>query len=247
VVLAAQLCLVLGGVALWVVNPYLRAAAAAEPERVARREWLRPEFVALCVGASASIALLATQDLTMVAAMRHFHAQSWLGLVLALWAGGSLVGGLIYGLLRRPVSPYLLLAGLGVTALACVAATGPLALGFAVVVAGLCCAPSQTAFVDEVSRIVPENGRGEALGWYAAALTAGTAIGNGSAGPVIDAGGYRGGFLLSAVLGVSLGVALHLLVAMRSRTAPDLPRLSAPGPAGDRGPLRRRRAKARGG
>lgn len=219
VLLAAQMCLVLGGVVLWLVNPRLRGDPAAEPEPVARREWFRLEFVALCVGSCASIAVLSAQDLTMVAAMRHFHAQPWLGPVLALWAGSSLVGGLIYGSLRRPVSPYLLLAGLGVSALACVAAGGPVAMGFAVVVAGLCCAPSQTAFVDELSRIVPEGGRGEAFGWYTAAVTAGTAVGTSLGGPVIDAAGYRGGFLLSAALGAGLGLVLFLLITIRSRLA----------------------------
>jgi len=215
VLLVAQLCLVAGGVLLWLANPSLTRDTDEQARPVARREWFRLEFVALCIGACATVAVLGAQELAVLAAMRGFGAQPWLGAVLALWAAGSLVGGLIYGALHRPISPYLLLTGLGVTALPCVLAAGPIWLAAAAMFAGLLCAPSMTASIDQVSRIVPEAGRGEAIGWHAAFMTAGTAVGNSLGGVAIDAGGAGAGFGLSALLGVGFGVGLGALLARR--------------------------------
>ena len=81
-------------------------------------------------------------------------------------------------------------------------------------VAGLCCAPTITAAVDALSRVVPERVRGEALGWHGAAMTAGGAIGAPVAGLAIDVSGWHGGFILPAFIG--LGAAGLGMLALRS-------------------------------
>ncbi|RDI64588.1 MFS transporter [Nocardia pseudobrasiliensis] len=220
VLFCAQWAHILAGVLVWVLNPPLRTEAERAARAVPRREWFRIEFVALCVGASAAVAVLAGSELTFVSALREFGAQRWLGLVMAVWGFGSLAGGLVYGAMHRSVSTYILLAGLGAVTLPMAFATGPLALGITGFIAGVLCAPTLTASVDQMSRIVPEGGRGEAFGWHGAALTLGNGIGSSLAGVAIDAGGFSAAFGAMAALGIGAGVGLAVLVRLvaRSRT-----------------------------
>ncbi|MFX0580658.1 MFS transporter [Nocardia nepalensis] len=213
-----QMAQVLAGVFVWVRNPPLRSddndrSAAAVP----RREWFRIEFVALCVGATGAIAVLAGSELTFVSAIREFGAQRWLGVVMAVWGFGSLVGGLVYGALHRSISTYVLLAGLGAITIPMCFAVGPLSLGAAGLIAGALCAPTLVASVDQLSRIVPEGGRGEAIGWHGAAMTLGNGIGSSVAGIAIDAGGFAAGFAAAGSIGIGLGVGLALLVRAAQR------------------------------
>ncbi|MFI6363232.1 MFS transporter [Nocardia sp. NPDC050630] len=214
---AMQMALVFAGAFLWVRDPPLRSADQGGDDKVEvaavpRREWFRLEFVALCVGAGVAIAVLAGSELTFVSAIREFGAQQWLGVVMAVWGFGSLVGGLVYGALRRSISTYVLLAGLGVVTIPMCFAVGPLSLGVAGLFAGALCAPTLVASVDQLSRIVPEGGRGEAIGWHAAAMTFGNGVGSSLCGVAIDAGGFPAGFAVAAVLGLGLGIGLALLV-----------------------------------
>lgn len=219
VLFSVQMCLVLAGVLVWLLNPPLRSVDSAQSGSVAvpRREWFGLEFVALCVGASMAIAVLAGSELTFVSAIREFGAQQWLGVVLALWGFGSLVGGLVYGAMHRSISTYLLLAGLGVVTLPMAFAGGTVALAVTGFFAGLLCAPTITASVDQLSRIVPEGGRGEAIGWHGAAMTLGNGIGSSLAGIAIDAGGPAAGFGAAAAIGIVPGVGFALLIGLRRR------------------------------
>ena len=76
-----------------------------------------------------------------------------IGLVLALWGLGSLVGGLLYGAMARSISAFWLLGGARARHLpdgAGHARRGAWRLlGF---VAGLLCAPTITATIDQASR-----------------------------------------------------------------------------------------------
>ncbi|QXN95326.1 MFS transporter [Nocardia iowensis] len=220
VLLCVQWTLVLAGILMWIRNPPLRSAQAAgrpAAPAVPRRAWFGIEFVALCVGASAAISLLAASELTFVSAMREFGAQQWLGVVLAVWGFGSVVGGLVYGALHRSISTYVLLAALGAVTIPMAFAVGPISLAITGLLAGIFCAPTITASIDQMSRIVPEGGRGEAIGWHSAALTLGNGIGSSMAGIAIDAGGFAAGFTAAAALGLTLGLGLALLVGIRER------------------------------
>lgn len=222
-----QMALVLAGVFVWVRNPSLRTDDSDRSAAIPRRAWFRLEFVALCIGASAAIAVLAGSELTFVSAIREFGAQRWLGVVMAVWGFGSLVGGLVYGALHRPISTYLLLAGLGAITIPMCFAVGPLSLGVAGLIAGALCAPTLVASVDQLSRIVPESGRGEAIGWHGAAMTLGNGIGSSLAGVAIDAGGFPAGFAAAGALGLGVGVGLALLVSVARRRRADRERQPA--------------------
>jgi len=167
----------------------------------------RPQFLAMCAVAAASTIVLSGSDIAFVAALRSFDQVALLGPVLAIWALGSMVGGLVYGVLHRSISAFLLLGGLSlITApLALASSVWPLAvLGF---VAGLLCAPTITATVDQLSRVVPDAARGEAMGWHGSSMTAGSALGAPLAGLAIDRWGWEGGFAVVALVGLAVAIA----------------------------------------
>ncbi|MBN9619013.1 MAG: MFS transporter, partial [Actinobacteria bacterium] len=174
-----EFCTIAGGVLLWLVNPSLRApgdAAGAGP-RPRVRSWLTAPVVAVLVTSMAATIVLTGTDVGVVAALRHMGHQSWIGWELAVWGFGSAVGALAYGALHRPVPVVVLLALLAAATLPIAAARNPLTFAALVAVAGVFCAPTVTATVDALSRVVPEAVRGEALGWHGSAMTAGSAVG----------------------------------------------------------------------
>jgi predicted MFS family arabinose efflux permease len=209
---------VLAGVGLWLVNPVMRAdrgqADKEEDEPLPRKAWFRPQFLAMCAAAAATTIVLSGCDISFVAALRQFDKVSLIGPVLAIWGLGSVIGGLVYGVLHRSISAFLLLVGLSVATIpiALAPSVWPLAgLGF---VAGLMCAPTITATVDQLSRVVPEAARGEAIGWHGSAMTAGSALGAPVAGLAIDQWGWGGGFVSVSLV----GLAVSLLGAGATRT-----------------------------
>ncbi|GAB3497025.1 MFS transporter [Flexivirga sp.] len=212
-----ELAGVLAGVALYVLNPPLRGAdpeTDAAGQVVPRRAWFRAGFLAICGAAAACTIVLGGSDVAIVAAMREFDAVGQMSIVLVPWAGGSLFGGLIYGAVSRPVQPFLLLLGLAVATAPMALAGGTWSLAAIALIAGLFCAPTITATVDAVSRVVPSAARGEAMGWHGSFMTAGSALGAPLAGAAIDSTGFGGGFLLVAAIGAAVALtgygALHL-------------------------------------
>lgn len=212
-----QLAGVLVGIALYVMNPPMRPAAPDTDiagQVVPRRAWFRAGFLAICGAAAATTIVLGGSDVAIVAAMREFDAVSQMSIVLVPYAGGSLLGGLIYGAVSRSGQPFLLLLGLAVATAPMALAGGTWSLAAISLIAGLFCAPTITATVDAVSRVVPSVARGEAMGWHGSFMTAGSALGAPLAGAAIDARGFGGGFLLVSGIGVAVALsgyaALHL-------------------------------------
>jgi MFS family permease len=202
---------VLAGVLLWFANPVLHDEAAtavddegvgAEAPKVQRSEWFRARFVVICLAAAATTLVLGGTDIAIVAALRDFESQSSIGWVLAVWGFGSLLGGLVYGGLQKSVSAFWLLGGLALVSAPMALALGVGSLAVLSFVAGLFCAPTITATVDQVSRVVPGSARGEAMGWHGSFMTGGMALGAPLAGFAIDQRGWQAGFLVVAVAGL---------------------------------------------
>lgn len=206
---------------LWWADPALRSAEADEagnaPGAIARRSWFRVPFVAICLAAAASTIVLGGSDVAIVAAMRHWDAVSQLAIVLIPWSFGSLVGGLIYGAMSRGYSPFILLLLLAVTTAPMAFAPNLWVFAALAVVSGLFCAPTITATVDAVSRVVPVAARGEAMGWHGSFMTAGSALGAPVAGVAIDAGGFGAGLLTVSAIGAVIAVAGGGALLLRSR------------------------------
>ena len=200
---------VLAGMGLWLADPVMHADPGElnqDDQPLPRKAWFRPQFLAMCAAAAATTIILSGCDIAFVAALRQFDKISLIGPVLAIWGLGSVIGGLVYGILHRSISAFLLLGGLALATIPISLAPSvwPLAaLGF---VAGLFCAPTITATVDQLSRVVPEAARGEAIGWHGSAMTAGSALGAPVAGLAIDQWGWTGGFVSVSLVGGAVAV-----------------------------------------
>jgi MFS family permease len=222
VLFAIGMCDVLAGAALWIADlPLTAGAAPAEggpAGRVPRREWFRPAFVAVCAAAATATIVLIGTEISIIAMLRDFHATSLIGPVLAIWGLGSMVGGFVYGALHRSVPAFLLLGGLSLATLPIALAPSEWPLAALSFLAGIVCAPTITATVDQLSRVVPEKARGEALGWHGSSMTAGSAIGAPLAGVAIDWWGDGGGLVIVSVLGIAVAV-LGQLTVLRGRRA----------------------------
>jgi MFS family permease len=222
---------VLAGVLLWFANPVMRDEAAepaedglvddegvgASASRVPRSVWFRARFIVICLAAAATTLVLGGTDIAIVAGLREFDAQSSIGWVLAVWGFGSLVGGLVYGGVQKSISAFWLLGGLAVVSAPMALATGVPTLALLSFVAGLFCAPTITATVDQVSRVVPAVARGEAMGWHGSFMTGGMALGAPMAGVAIDHQGWQAGFLVVAVMGLVVALVGASATSRRAR------------------------------
>jgi MFS family permease len=212
---SCELTSVLGGIVLWIMNPAIGHDDAGHQAHVGVRSWLSPGVIAVLGACFAATVVLTGTDVSIVAALRQMHHASLIGVLLALWGLGSALGGIVYGAMSRTISAFVLLGALSALTLPAALARDPVTLAVLLVLAGVCCAPTITATVDSLSRLVPERVRGEAMGWHSSALTAGSAVGAPIAGVAIDHAGWQGGLWLPAALG--LVVAAFGLGATRRR------------------------------
>ncbi len=205
--------ILLSGLGLWLLNPPVRAAheaPIAAGQRVPRRSWLTPRFVALLAVTMAATLVLSGTDVALVAVLRGNGELGWAGLVMTMWAFYSLLGGFAYGTIRRPLPPVVLLVPLA-------AATMLVGIGHAhwwliallLIPAGALCAPLITATADAISRMIPAGARGEAMGLHNSSLTVGVALGGPIAGFAADRFSPPWGFV--AVGGAGVLIALLVL------------------------------------
>jgi MFS family permease len=208
-------CEVLAGLALVVLDPAVRTGAEdAVPGP--RRAWFTPGFVAVLLLMAASTVALGGTDVAAVAVLRESGHTALIGLVMAAWCGGSLLGGGLYGGLARTAPSAVLVTGLALVTIPLGLARPWWALAAALFVAGCLCAPSVASTVGDVSRLVPEAARGEAMGWHSTAATVGIAVGAPLAGLAIDHAGPGWGFAAAGAVG---GLLALVAVAVARRSA----------------------------
>ncbi len=186
-----------------------RHAGVPEP-----RSWSTlPVAGVFLVAVSATITLSGT-DLALVAILRTMERPELLGVVMSIWGVGSAVGGLLYGGAHRAVPASVLMLGLGLVTLPLTWANSVPSVAALAFVAGLFCAPTITATVDQIGQLVAEGSRGEAIGWHGSCMLIGGAVGAPLTGFAIDAGGAGFGFLVVAVLGM-VGAAVAMVTVRR--------------------------------
>ncbi len=135
------------------------------------------------------------------------------GIMEAVWAFGSLVGGAVAGALPGRHASYLWRRAALVTAgmLLCVFATwSPVSLGVALTVSGLTLAPAIGALYERLGALTPDTVRTEVFGWMGSAAMGGAAIGSAVSGAVVESFGVRYVWLVASSL-----AALSLLVLLR--------------------------------
>lgn len=145
------------------------------------------------------------------------------GIMEAVWAFGSLIGGAVAGALPGRRTSYLWRRAALVTAgmLLCVFATwSPVALGVALAVSGLTLAPAIGALYERLGALTPDSVRTEVFGWMGSAAMGGAAVGSAVSGAVVESFGVRYVWLVAAVLA---GVSFVLLLRVPSEQRPELP------------------------
>jgi predicted MFS family arabinose efflux permease len=235
--LGVGVCMVLAGLALVAFDPPTRSEdevpVRAQGPSSGLRAFVSPGLVAALGAAAAATIVLAGTDVAVVAVLREHGAVTLTGLIFVFWGLGSMLGATVYGALRRPISPLVLLAGLAVLTVPVALAGSPWMLAALILPAGALCAPVVTATAEEVARRVPERVRGEAMGWHGSALTIGTAIGAPLAGASIDAVAPWAGFVVVGATGLALaGLGLGAMRLLGRRPAPVLDAEPAPPLAG---------------
>ena len=231
------------GVSLMIFNPPTRAgdaggreAAAEQPASEgqevpatglgsgdrARIRWSPALAIAVAAAVSATVVLAGT-DVSIVAFARAHHSLSWTGGVFITWGLGSILGALVYGAMRRPVPILWLVLMLGTLTIPIGLTPNMALLAIAILPAAAACAPVITATANAMAELVPERALGEAMGWHASALTAGTALGAPLAGAAMDRYGPWSGFATVGLAGALLAASGFVVtgLARRRRRADD--------------------------
>ncbi|MBQ0993061.1 MFS transporter [Micromonospora sp. H61] len=198
-----------GGVGIALLNPPMRAqdeTDAAAAERPPRRQWLDARMIA-----ALTMAFGTTTLLSGVATLREAGQVSWAAVVVVVFGVSSVIGGLVYGALTRPLPTWLLLALLGFVTIPAGLAHDWRWLCVAVVGSGLLTAPTLGTVADVVSRLAPPGVRGEVTGLQSSAQSAGFALGAPLVGVAIDLSVPAGGFATAGLAGLAAAGTGYLL------------------------------------
>ena len=180
--------------------------------------WLTASVAVVFAVAVGAGLLLSSTDVGIVALVEAGGNPSEVGIVFVAWCAASAVGGVVYGAMNRRISPMILLLAMAVLTMPMAFATGTLSLALLSIPAGLLCAPVLSSASERVADLVSEERRGEAMGWYGSAMTAGTALGAPVAGLAIDVIGPWSGFVMAGGAAAALVlVTLSVRRVMRRR------------------------------
>ncbi|AWB91013.1 MFS transporter [Aeromicrobium chenweiae] len=196
--IAIGVCEAIAGFLFLWLNPPTRSAARTErpAEHVDPGSWVSVPLVFLFVISAGTMATLIGTDLGIVAELRELDAVGSVWIAYGLWGLSSLIGGLLYGALDRSLRPTYLLLALGLTTIPVGLGTEVWSLSLWVIPTGFLCAPTMTAAGEWIAKLVPEERRGEAMGWQGTAFTLGGAASSPLIGAAIDGVGAWGGFVV---------------------------------------------------
>ena len=164
-------------------------------------------------------ALLGGAEVATVAFCEELQAKAAAGLLLAIWAIGSLISGVLTGAVQREASnPTRFRWGmraLGVLMLPLPFVDGFLALGIFLFLSGFAISPTLIAGFGWIEETVPAGRVTEGITLFTTALGAGLAPGAALVGVLVDDIGASTSFWVPAVAGI-LGAAIAMLVSKRS-------------------------------
>jgi predicted MFS family arabinose efflux permease len=181
------------------------------PHHSRRTEGNRPEMpwtpvVLIAVVSFALGSLFAAAEVSTVAFSSEQHAKTYAGVLLACWAAGSMLAGLVTGTVRWRRTPVLRMR-VGTALLALVMAPTALVgsmpvMGVTLFVAGFGVAPTLIALFSAIERGVPSARLTEGIAISHTGLAAGLAPGAALSGLVIDAHGASPSYLVALAGGV---------------------------------------------
>lgn len=177
------------------------------------------------------IGAAAAAEVAVVSVFDHGGAEA--GIILSIWALGSIIGGLSLG--GREIKPWALAVRMLIV-FSGLAMAGIVLdfwwMSFALLVAGVGIAPALAVMFAIVSASVKFSETPEAYGWMGSGQLIGAALGSAVAGFAIDGFDSLGGFI-AATLFSGVGV---LVAAIFRNSQPDL-RQRDPSPLPDTGPI----------
>jgi MFS family permease len=231
-VLAVVLCAVflVGGGIWFMTSPELGRVRIPRSKRAFGRVLGRPPVLLATVTGMVMVGSFAAVEAGVVANFGHGGSEA--GIVLAIWAAGSLVGGLGFG--HLPIGPwalarrtFIIFVGMSLASLF----LNIWWLSAALLIAGIGIAPALAATFAMVSASVKFSDTAEAYGWVGTGQLIGAALGSAAAGFLIDANGPIGAFWAA----IALAAIAVLVPAVFHRAVPDL-RGRDPSPQADTEP-----------
>jgi len=184
------------------------------------RGMLRHGLIYVVIIAAGIGVLFGAYEIAVVAFCEQREAYSASGIVLALWALGSMIGGLWFGTRahRRPLGSMLAiqLTLLVVLLIPTLLAGSVLMLSIVALISSFAVAPALITGFSLAERLVPATSVTEGLTWAVSGITLGFAAGSAIAGKLIDATGVASGFWLALV-----GTLIAMVLAWSVRTRLD--------------------------
>ncbi|HTT29063.1 MAG TPA: MFS transporter [Solirubrobacteraceae bacterium] len=208
-----------GGTSLFLRSPLVRNSGSGRGTGHERSPALAsPELRALLAPIFLTGASLGAVEVGLPSLALHAGSRPASGLLLALWAVGSMCGGLWYGahVWRSPLSTrYQLLLVLLVVCTAPLIAARSIPAGVVCsLLAGLAVAPVFSCQYALVGRSVTSGSETEAFTWVSAALIGGLAAGSAIGGAVIGPSGVGAPFALACLASL---LAVVIAVGLRDR------------------------------
>lgn len=141
-------------------------------------------------------------EVTVVAFAGRAHESGQAGILLAVWATGSMVGGFAFGARTahagaRVLAPLMAAAGVGFLCLA--AAPGVSVLYGLLFLAGMSIAPGFSCIYGLVGTLAPSTGSVEAFSWVGSGIQLGAAAGAAIGGVLVDTVGTHWSFVFAGV------------------------------------------------
>ncbi|MFG2880325.1 MFS transporter [Streptomyces sp. NPDC048337] len=205
--LIAALCLLVG---VWT----LTAQRATEPEphprdqQADRTSALRsPGLQVLTATFVATGAIFGSIDAATLAFSDEQGHKNLSGVILAIWAFGSCLAGIVFGLLHlkgRTERRWVLgVCAMAVSMIPLLLAGNLPILAVALFVSGLAIAPTMITTMALIEAHVPRAKLTEGMTWISTGLAVGVAIGSSVTGLVIDAAGARSGYVVAISSGAA--------------------------------------------
>lgn len=201
--------------------------------------WLRLTPIIIAIFGQGAI-FGAAEVVTVAFAAEHAAPRS-AAVLLALWAGGSLLAGLVVGGVGADWPPVMMfrVASLALTLsfvpMLVVTQVWQAALIF--VISGIAISPALVAAMSLVERTVPAARLTEGIGWTTTGITLGVAAGAAASGAVIDVHGASIGFAVPLAAGAlaTVGAFLVRVRAQPAGPAPTVPQQDGGSTPGNRG------------
>lgn len=214
--LLVAVILVAGG-AWFILSPEVGRVRIPRSRNALGTVVLKPPVMLATVIGFLLIGACAALEVGVVATFEHGSLTA--GVVLAVFAVGSLVGGLAFG--HIPIGPWamarrllIVTIGLGLT----MVMLNVFWLGGTLILAGIGVAPALAVLFAITSASVKFSETAEAFGWAGTGQLIGAAAGSAVAGFLVDAGDWRGAYLAATLFAV-VGLIVAIVFV---RSFPDL-------------------------